>query len=509
MAIKGKNPINKKKLFYLIFFSVLIFSIFLRVHDIYNFTTFSGEEGYDLEIVKKIITAGDFTLLGPKSGPYNNLVQLYLGPLYYYLILPALFLFHLDPIGPAYFSAFLSICTVVLVFLIGKTVFKNSFVSLFPMAIFGFSPIMVDQARSSSPAYYVPFFSGLLLYSLLKIQKNSKYFFWIFLGGALGSLIQLHYSTLFLFPVVGLFFLLNREKFKLKYFLLALLTFFIVISPLLLFEVRNKFFITKSFFTQLVFSGHFFALSKILFSLKNSISSLTYLLVPLKNNVIEFTIPVLLLVFFFISKISLKKEKETRKSSIDKIILFLACWLVINIIFLFFFPGEIQTHYYNASVCSILIFETALFFYFSKYQEKIAIGIMILFAAVNLFSNRFSADNGNSMAKGWNLKGVKKASEIIAKDPGTDKKFNVAATLDGDTRARPYRYFLDLAHKIPQDVENYPDSQVLYLIARDEENRIRSYTVWEVAVFAPFKIDKKWEIQNGIKLYKLVKPEKK
>ena len=109
------------------------------------------------------------------------------------------------------------------------------------------------------------------------------------------------------------------------------------------------------------------------------------------------------------------------------------------------------------------------------------------------------------MPEGWNQIGIKTASNIISVDVDSQKKFNVASTLDGDTRARPYRYLLEVKGKIPQDVEAYPSSSILYLISRDEEQKIKSYTVWEVASFAPFNITKKWPIQNGIWLYRLEK----
>ena len=113
--------------------------------------------------------------------------------------------------------------------------------------------------------------------------------------------------------------------------------------------------------------------------------------------------------------------------------------------------------------------------------------------------------NGYTMPQGWNLSGVKKASQIIASDVDLGKKFNVAATLDGDTRAMPYRYLLKVYGKQPLDVEHYPDAQILYLISREQESEIYHKTVWEIASFAPFTIKKQWPIQNGITLYRIEK----
>ena len=58
----------------------------LRFHRLEQLTTFGGDQGYDYLIVKRMITDGKFTMLGPKVEPYNNLGVLYLGPIYYYLL---------------------------------------------------------------------------------------------------------------------------------------------------------------------------------------------------------------------------------------------------------------------------------------------------------------------------------------------------------------------------------------------------------------------------------------
>jgi 4-amino-4-deoxy-L-arabinose transferase-like glycosyltransferase len=96
---------------------IILIAAILRFWRLEALTTFGGDQGYDFLIVKKILE-GDLTLLGPKIGPYNQLGNLYLGPAYYYLLAPALFLFHLDPIGAAFLTVILSLCTIFLIYLI-------------------------------------------------------------------------------------------------------------------------------------------------------------------------------------------------------------------------------------------------------------------------------------------------------------------------------------------------------------------------------------------------------
>ncbi len=99
------------------------------------------------------------------------------------------------------------------------------------------------------------------------------------------------------------------------------------------------------------------------------------------------------------------------------------------------------------------------------------------------------------MPEGWDYLGVKKASEIIAKDASGD--FNVAAILDGDTRAYPYRYIIETLGKKPLGVEDYNKSKVLYVIAKGGADNVIGYPVWEIKSFLPAKVTTKWQIQNG------------
>ena len=63
-------------------------------------------------------------------------------------------------------------------------------------------------------------------------------------------------------------------------------------------------------------------------------------------------------------------------------------------------------------------------------------------------------------------------------DVESSQKYNIAATLDGDTRAMPYRYLLEVYGTKPMKVEDYPHAEVLYLVSRDSESIINSYTVY-------------------------------
>lgn len=491
---KSKQSTEKK----ILILVILFLAAFLRFYNLNELTTFSGEEGKDFLIVKKIITDKDFTLLGPKIGPYNNISQIYLGPAYYYLILPALFIFRLDPIGPSVLMALLSTIVTLLVFKIGQSFF-NTFVGLSSAALFATSPILVELGRSSNPAYFIPIFSALLLYSYKKVFIDKKSHYLILTGTSLAFLIQFHYTTIIAFAGTIIWFATLKQKIGYKNYIFGLVGFFLFISPVILFELRNEFFITKSIYAQINHRENYVASFSFAGALIDSSQKLIESLITQKSKALFYIVAAATL-------LSLKQLFLSRnKYSINKkyVVLFLA-WVIINLVTIFFYSGPFVYHYFASSFIPLLLIVSLSFYVLDRYF-KIGTVILIIVVTLNLVSNDITRNHGYTMPDGWNLVGVKHASAIIARDAENAQSFNIAATLDGDTRAMPYRYLVEVFGEKPKDVESYPDSDVIYLISRDDQTKVKNYTVWEVSSFAPFEIIKLADIQNDIKLYKLTK----
>ena len=478
--------------------AVVIIALVLRFWRIEVLTTFSGEEGKDFLIVRKIITQKHLTLLGPMIGPYNNVSQVFLGPAYYYLILLPLFLFNYNPIGPAIFVATLSGLTVCLVYLIGRKLF-NSQIAFFSAVLYAISPTLVEQGRSSNPAYFIPIFSSILIFSILKVILDKKENYLVLVGASLGFLFQFHLTTVAAFLNTLIIFLILKPKIKIIKYSYAFFSFILVISPIIIFELRHKFFISTSILAQIRYAKNLKSSpADLLISLISSPQKLVESIITQGNNLLTIGF----LFILFVSLIQIYKNNSFTKNAKAFLLIFFI-WIVVNIIVVSIYSGPYVTHYYGTSLIPLIIIAMAVLY---NLGLKI-LGKVILFSIIliNLFSLGLNRNHGYSMPEGWTLKGIEKASSIIAFDEVPSKKFNVAATLDGDTRARPYRYFLDVQNKVPLDVEHYPEADIIYLISRDESEAVKNNTVWEIASFAPFDVVKKWPIQNGIWLYRLEK----
>src|SRR3989338_7032675 len=92
---------NKTEVIFLI--GILLLGAFLRLYKIDQYMTFLGDEGRDAIIVRRLLVNFDPILIGPGTSIGN----MYLGPIYYYLIAPFLLLANFSPVGPSVFIALL------------------------------------------------------------------------------------------------------------------------------------------------------------------------------------------------------------------------------------------------------------------------------------------------------------------------------------------------------------------------------------------------------------------
>jgi len=400
---------------------ILLVGAFLRLFRLRYLTTFAGDQGIDLLVVKRILVDHQWTLLGPKT----SIAPIFNGPAYYYLLLPFMAAFRLDPIGASYFMVLLYLGTIFLLYYFGQE-FLTKKIGLLAAFFFAIWPVVVEYSRISWCPFPTPFFVTLFLYGLFKFIRSKNYYWLILSGFCWGIMMQLHYSNFFL-GFLGFLWLLRQAENKIKAFLFFFGSFLIGFLPMIIFEVRHNFFNTRTLW---------------LFLTQKGVPDFQWQL----HYFISFFPVAFLLMGIFLDWV-------LRKSKLIGILLILLL-------------------------------------------------VLLSLSQVNLFRK-----NGYTMPEGWNMIGVQKAAKIIVDDvrENQENKYNIAALLDGDTRAYPYRYFLEVMGQKPMAVEEYPEAEVLYVVGKGNNASVLSYPVWELSSFLPAKVIKVWDIQNEVKLFKLVK----
>ena len=104
---------NRLKIAYILLLFILALGFLLRIYKIKDYIVFLGDEGRDALVTYGILH-GDLTLLGPTS----SVGGFFLGPIYYYMISPFLWLWGFDPVGPAVMVVLFGIATILLVYIV-------------------------------------------------------------------------------------------------------------------------------------------------------------------------------------------------------------------------------------------------------------------------------------------------------------------------------------------------------------------------------------------------------
>ena len=145
---------NKKEFIVLIF--VILVGAFFRLYRISEYMTFLWDEGRDAIVVRRLLVNGDLIFVGPGTSVGN----MYLGPLYYYLMAPALLLANFSPVGPAVQIAVFGVFTIFLVWFIAIEWFDKR-VALFAAFLYAASPVVIIYSRHSWNPNIMPFFALL------------------------------------------------------------------------------------------------------------------------------------------------------------------------------------------------------------------------------------------------------------------------------------------------------------------------------------------------------------
>ena len=245
MIKKFQDWAKKNKVELLVLCLVIAVSIFLRLYRISDYMTFLGDEGRDAIVVKGILVNHHLHLLGPPTSIGN----MYLGPLYYYMMAVAMAVSWLNPVAAAVMVAFVGTAAVVFIYYLSREWFGRVS-AVIGSLLYSLSPVNLFYSRSSWNPNPAPFFALLSIFGFYKARKSGNYLWLILSGGGLAFALQMHYLALILLPIFSILWLYElvcakRQGKKLKNFLpgtiLAIVAFLFLMSPLAIFDIHHNY----------------------------------------------------------------------------------------------------------------------------------------------------------------------------------------------------------------------------------------------------------------------------
>ncbi|PIS09412.1 hypothetical protein COT75_01900 [Candidatus Beckwithbacteria bacterium CG10_big_fil_rev_8_21_14_0_10_34_10] len=457
--------VNKKEFFYIFF--IILTASFLRLYRLEDLMNYLGDEGRDMLIVMDILNGKNFPFIGPST----SIGELYLGPIYYYFIAPFAWVFKMNPVGPAVFVALLGILTVPLLFYLCKRMF-NITTAFFASFLYTFSPIVVKFSRSSWNPNPMPFFVLSLILSLFYWQKTEKSKFLYLAIICFAIMLQLHYMVIILIPfLIFSVCYLNRGLKSKKPLLIGGLIFLLLLSPLILFDLKHGFINYKGFieiYRTRAVSG--FSLYGVLSHSRDRLRQLFSLFFGFteregKNNL-------MVIITLLISLFTFKKHKKLTRFLIYGFFF----WALLS---LGLYWKSVFEHYLTFLFPFPAIFlGYALSFLYKKGKFSKVISLILFFTILTFMFEKTWTYLSRPVA--MNVKLVKKISkQVEAESQGQPFNFALLAHHNYDAS---YRYFFRL-WQTPVVFETEVTEQ-LFVVCEDQDIcQPEGNSKWEIALF--------------------------
>lgn len=475
---------------------ILLLAAFLRLYRISEYMHFMGDEGRDMIVVRNLLVNKDLILIGPGTSVGN----MYLGPLYYYLIAPALLLFDFEPVGPAIMVALLGVGTVLLTYLLTKKWFgiRAGVIAAFFSAI---SYLFIKYSIFSWNPNVLPFFSILSVFLLSEIKEKKS---WLIIPSlaSFAFVLQSHYMGIFLFPVLLTIWIykLKNDKAVKRYLvntLLGVLLFLLLMSPLLIFDLRHGMMNYNALMVYLNGLGGSRTYSTVtLFD--RVLSNFRFMVGEVVGSKFDTIITGGYSFLLVIGMIYLSFYHKNKYAVLTTII-----WFVIAVLGLTIYGGRIISHYYGYAFAVIPIIVGAVV---GDLMKRKYLGIIFAFLLMSPVIY-FAVINSNLNWKPNRL--VQKAEAVADKiiEESEGKELNLAV-LSNFNYEDGYQYFVEKKGYVAKDIDpskfNETVTDQLFVVCELEEENCKptSNPNTQIANFGWSKIVGKWQIENVI-LYKL------
>lgn len=505
---------------------ILLFAAFLRLYKIADYMTFLGDEGRDVLRVYEILH-GKLTLLGPTS----SVGGFFLGPIYYYFMVPFLWIFNYNPVGPAIMVALTGIATVFLIYKVCADFF-NKRVGLIAGALYAVSPLVISYSRSSWNPNPLPFFSLLTFFVLYKAIVKKSYKLLFISGILLGISMQLHYLAVFIASIMFLYIFLTEIIWKKKDYkkifdnlikksMFVILGFLTGWLPFLVFEIRHGFLNFNKIFDFIFYSGNTGTTGNFFITVYDVFFRLFARLItafPATEHFyryekliiglwIGFALCLALLSSVYLL-LNLYKSLMQKKENFNKYLL-LTLWFFVGIILFGFYKKSIYDYYlsFMFPVPFIMLGLAMSFIYENKrtkiFGKIITILLFIFLFFLNIQGLPFRYEPNRQLNQAKTI-----ADFIMTR---TDAKSFNFALISGGNSDHAYRYFFTVWKNPPLAIEDPakdPDRKTvtdqLFVVCESPlPCEPLGHSLWEIAGFGRAEIVGHWKV-SVVEVYKLV-----
>lgn len=356
------------------FLLILAAALFIRFWQIEKIVGFGLDQGRDAWTVKDIVD-GKLTLKGPQTG----IGKFYLGPAYFYMLVPFFLIFRMDPTAANYLNILINIATFCALFIVARKIF-GTFHAFISLIIYAASSHVIYTNRIPWNASLIPLVSILILYFLYKLISKKDYRLFIPLAFICGFFFHVHFTAIFAPPIVAAsIFFIKEKKRALKWIAVSVPFFLVWLIPTAIdnFTTSNdNFYRFRQFLSDYLIGFH---LRFLFYRLPDSLTQIAGLLYFKQLSFLRFVIPAVFLftITFF------EKDKNRRQFGTIMMLFFLVPLAMFTL-----FSGHVTDYYYlinlPVSVYLISYLTEKLFKIRSLPITVILICLLIFYSLANI-----------------------------------------------------------------------------------------------------------------------------
>lgn len=487
----------------------VICGAFFRLYNIPLSFQFLGDQGRDVLIVARMFKELDPVFIGPVTSVGN----MYLGPLYYYFMLPWLWLTYPSPLGPQYAVAVLGIVANWLIWVLGKRM-MGKWPAAIATVLFAFSQVAVEYTRFSWNPNPIPLVSLLMLYSTFRASKGA-YWHWVLVGLYGSVILQLHYMA----ALTGIAAMLvwvqqlvvrrsdaQAVRSLCMYAALATLVLVLSFTPLVLFDYRNGWLNTHAFQELLTadenFGNHIDAspvgeLQQTLLETHGRSMHILFEIFIGKNRLLNTALVALYAgVLLQLVKASHRKKVLRFAPGLPVVLI----WLLVGILGTSVYKHTVFDHYIGFEYPVAVLVSGYVLTQLIRWQKSLGLPVVIVVMTYIVFNiGRMPVTEA-----GWSIYDMEKVSHAIAQRVVPGEKYNIVLfSHTRDLYGMNYRYFLETTDTQPVREANWTEAETLFVI--DEERSgadVFAAPVHEIVTF-PSKVPREMFEVDGVQVWVL------
>ena len=462
---------------------ILAIGLFLRTYDIVDRYEFAHDGDLFSWIVKDIVVDKHLRLIGQLT----TAPGIFIGPLFYYSLIPFFLLFNMDPIGAVIPVILIGMITIASYYFVFSKLFNKTtgFIGAFLQAVLLASVYFDQRIVPSTPTnlWLIWYF-----YCVVMVSRGKFNVLWI-LGLLIGLIWHIHIALLPALIAIPTALLFAKKLPPKKDILLFITTLAISSLPLFMFEVRHGFSQSQSLIQNFTSAhnaepGGLGKLNHVFLKITHNITRLFFYpqSVPGNNK--------LLVLAIFASGILLVKTKLLK----GKELALMYTWTLGVILFFAFSSSELSEYYFASIEIVFITFATLLLYLLykgSSIGKFLVLGLLSLVFIKNLNFHL----NEKVYQKGYNER--KSLAEYITRD-SREKGYPCVAvsyiTSPGENVGFRYFFWLNKLH-VNQPKDGGPVYSIVLPNELADGENTRQFG--QIKVIPPGKVEGREEMEKN------------